>query len=51
MIKASTTQIEDNLHEKYLLASKKEPNKHRQLVTSSEFITMQEWFDYSGRII
>lgn len=36
MIKVSTAKTEDN---------------HRQLVASSEFITMQEWFDYSGRII
>lgn len=49
-IKVSPTKIEANLQENNLPASKKEPNIRGQLVTSSEVITMQEWFDYLGRV-
>lgn len=49
-IKVSPTKIEANLQENNLPAFKKEPNICGQLVTSSEVITMQEWFDYLGRV-
>lgn len=42
MIQVSSNTLEANLHEKYLPASKKEPNIRRQPVTSSKLVTIQE---------